>query len=165
MSESVIQNSRFGRLVALHRVESRMPKWKCACDCGSESEVFAHNLRNGKTVSCGCARSLIWSAQRTKHGLSRDSIYSRWKSIVRRCTKPHSDSYQWYGGRGIKVCDRWLKFENFVADMGLPPSADLEVDRIDNDGPYSPENCRWTTVPINRHNRIEKRDARGRWTK
>jgi hypothetical protein len=85
--------------------------------------------------------------------LSNSNIYYRWAGIIQRCTNPNNKEYKHYGARGITVCERWLKFENFLKDMGLPPTDKCQIDRIDNDNNYCKENCRWTTPKINSRNR------------
>ena len=91
-------------------------------------------------------------AHKKRHGYFGTKVYEVWHSMKRRCTKPGDKGYQNYGGRGIKVCVRWMKFENFLADMGEPP-AGMSLDRINNDGDYCPENCRWTTPKVQSNNR------------
>lgn len=137
-----------GRLTVLDRGPNYGTKaqWVCLCDCGRTSTIPGYALRGGQ-VSCGCERS----RRHLTHGQSRTRIYWVWKAMHQRCTNTKDRFYFRYGGRGIRVCKRWRSFENFIADMGPRPKR-AALDRIDNDGDYSPKNCRWATAQENSRN-------------
>ena len=143
----------YGRLLVLSRHPERTKagkiQWICRCACGTVTVVRRNNLRSGNTASCGCLFRGATAGRATHgHRVAGKSTpeYRAWRSMKTRCLVPTSRSYPGYGGRGIKVCQRWVEsFDAFLADVGSRPSADLSLDRIDNDGDYEPGNVRWAT--------------------
>lgn len=141
----ILPNMRFGKLETVAYVNGR---WFCKCDCGNEVRVIAGNLRKGNSTSCGCKKR----ERSTRHGLSNSKEYRVWQEMIQRCENPNNQAYANYGGRGIAVCDRWKDFAVFITDMGRRPK-NYQIDRIDNDKGYSPDNCRWVPSRINLSNK------------
>lgn len=148
IQEINLVGQRFGRLVAIERFKGDDKKdytrWVCLCDCGNQKIIARASLRNGETQSCGCLQKEDVSRRQKTHGKSRTKEYYSWRNMLRRCYDVNSVGYENYGGRGISVCNDWHIFENFLADMGLKPEG-YSIERIDNDGNYEKNNCKWAT--------------------
>lgn len=147
-----LKNLRFGKLTVIRKVgtsKNHHILWLCLCDCGNKTNVESNKLKNGHTKSCGCLH--------IKHGHSKINqvtrIYNTWLQMIQRCTNTNNTHYKDYGGRGITVCNRWFKFENFNEDMGEHWKPGLTLERRNNKEGYSPENCYWATRKQQARNR------------
>lgn len=133
-------------------VHRKLMRYETQCECGTTGMHVVADLRAGKSRQCVLCHNRENAENNKKHGLHKSPIYKVWSSMIHRCNNSKSSVYDRYGGRGIKVCERWHTFENFLADMGDKPEG-LTIDRINNDGNYEPSNCRWVTHKENCQNR------------
>lgn len=128
--------------------------WLCRCDCGNYVSVRGSDLKRGFTKSCGCAVKEILLRRNTTHGGSKTRVYRIWQAMIDRTSNQRASRYSYYGGRGISVCDEWSDFESFrLWAMSNGYSDSLSIDRINNDGNYRPDNCRWATQKMQVQNR------------
>lgn len=145
----VKQGDRYGKLTIIKEIEGKRRTFECLCDCGNITNSILNLLRTNQKTSCGCYRKECVTLKNKKHGFKtrnkKHYLYDMWMGMKRRCVDVNHKHYHLYGGRGIKVCDRWYNsFENFLQDMGDRPIG-YSIDRINVDGNYEPLNCRWAT--------------------
>ena len=168
MKKKNIAGSKIGRLFVLDEFDPVVRndgrtrvRWVCACDCGSITVALASSIGKG-TNSCGClaVERIAEQGRKNKiHGLTDTRAHLSWQAMINRCTKPKNNRFKHYGGRGIKVCERWMKFTNFFADMGQRPVG-LTLERKDVNGNYEPGNCKWATQLEQQRNRRNSKKNR-----
>jgi hypothetical protein len=153
-----LTGNKFGRWTVVRMLDERIRKQTsclCRCECGNESRVIATRMRNGTSRSCGCLNIEIVKSAKSTHGLSSTNLFGTWANLKDRCLNSESRSYKNYGGRCITVCDEWIESSQNFMEWALSNgyAKGLSLDRINNDGPYAPENCRWTTARAQLNNR------------
>lgn len=150
-----LTGQKFGTLTVLSKDKSDSHGtvfWKCQCDCGMISVVAGSLLKRGHTKGCKTCRLIAANNGKRTHGRTGSKEHFAWKNMLNRCRNSKTKGFEHYGGRGIIVCARWLKFENFLADMGVCPQS-LTLERKDTNGNYTPENCKWASWSEQNSNR------------
>lgn len=165
-----LTGQRFGKLIVIRETPKRSRQgdvyWECLCDCGKVDIVNGKSLRSGSQKSCGCLHhdNAVFNTPAKTHGGSRtERLYRVWRGMIDRCYYPSHNRYKDYGGRGIYICDEWRNdyatFRNWALDHGydeMAPRGECTIDRINVDGPYSPENCRFVTMKIQARNKRKR---------
>lgn len=159
-----LTDQKYGRLTVIRRGETvnKRTMWVCSCECGRETVVEAHNLKTGHTSSCGCVQREKTSKANMTHGMRKTRLYRIWVCMRNRCYQRSYHAFEHYGGRGIEVCDEWLSDFKTFYDWAMTHGyrEDLSIDRIDSNGNYCPENCRWATMAEQNKNKRAKNGYR-----
>lgn len=160
--KSNLVGQRFGRLTVLSaagRIGTSAMRWNCQCDCGNKTVVYGHFLKSGHTRSCGCLANESIAKRSTTHGQYESRLYNIWHGMKARCYRKSATEYRRYGSRGIGICDEWREdfqsFYNWAMSNGYADN--LSIDRIDNNGNYCPENCRWVDIITQNNNKSSNR--------
>ena len=158
MKKNILEGKKFGKLTVIResnkKDKSRNIFWECFCECGNISIVKGAKLVSGHTKSCGCLK--------IRHNLRKHPLYNTWHHMMSRCYNSNNKSYEDYGGRGIKVCQRWHNMKNFIADVGKKQDEKLTIERINNNKGYSPNNCKWAyMIEQSRNKRVYKKNKVG----
>lgn len=160
MKKIDLTGKKFGKLTAVSQVginKSGNALWLCKCDCGGETVAINSNLTRGNSTSCGCISREKTIIRNTKYSHSNHQLYKAWQGIQQRCNDSNCNIYRYYGGKGIKCCERWRDYEAFYSDNILKYKKGLTIDRINTNGDYSPENCRWVSMLIQANNKSNNR--------
>jgi len=154
-----LTGQKFGRwtVVSFDSRSGRAKYWNCVCECGNAGAVFGSDLKRGGSLSCGCLKKEMSAQRLTSHGKSRTPIYRSWIQMRQRCENPHHTGFSLYGGRRIRISDEWMSFDVFDRDMAPTWRKGLSLDRINTDGNYCKENCRWATPKEQANNRRTNR--------
>lgn len=159
-----LTGQQFGSLIVIERVGKYRTSiiWSCKCDCGNITQILSNALRRGSTKSCGCTQ-YDWLKERKPsmtHGGKKERLYRVWCGMIERCNNPNHNRFSRYGGRGIQVCSDWknnyIMFRDWALSNGYNPQAnrgECTIDRIDPDGSYGPENCRWVDMKVQNNNK------------
>lgn len=159
MKIHIEQGQKFGRLTVIgldETVKSTHQHYLCRCDCGNFKSINKYSMARGGSQSCGCIKREQLIERNHSHGLSKTKTYGSWSTMKSRCTNPNFPKYESYGARGIKICDKWMTFEGFLEDMGERPLG-MTIDRLDVNGDYCKENCRWATNSQQARNKTNTR--------
>lgn len=159
MAVQVEIGGEYGRLTLIGMdspAKSGHPRYLCSCSCGGRKSVSIYSIASGKTQSCGCLHKEQLANRNRSHNMCGTGTYRTWNVMKSRCTNKNFPKYESYGARGIRICDKWMTFEGFIEDMGERP-AGMSIDRIDVDGDYCKENCRWATASQQQRNKTNTR--------